>query len=279
MIERKYIWLDSCLDIFMKSKIGKFLNQRVVESGFRSVTKIKYNGCKLKFCTPNWISTERARSFATKEPETLDWIDSLNHNKVLYDIGANLGIYSIYAAIKHKNLKVYAIEPSVYNLELLQRNIVLNNLEDRITIIPLALNSIDGINKLNYTTVSWGGAWASFGQTYNRVGKPLDILGNYSMAGTTIDSLHKIFNIEMPDAIKMDVDGIEHLILQGAKQTLNSKSLKKIIIEVNTDFEENATLVHKYLKNSRWNLSQKLQSDFMSQHGIVKNTFNEIWVR
>ena len=128
MRERKYIWLDSCLDIFMKSKIGKFFNQRVVESGFRSVTNIEYNGCKLKFCTPNWISTERARSFTTKEPETLDWIDSLNHNEVLYDVGANLGIYSIYAAIKHKNLKVYAIEPSVYNLELLQRNIVLNNL-------------------------------------------------------------------------------------------------------------------------------------------------------
>jgi hypothetical protein len=99
------------------------------------------------------------------------------------------------------------------------------------------------------------------------------------MTGTTIDLLPKTFNIEAPDAIKMDVDRIEHLILEGAEITLKSKSLKDIIVEVNTDFEENANLVHQYLINSNWKLSKKLQSEFMSQHGLVKNTFNEIWVR
>ena len=252
--------------------------QRILESGFRSFVEVEHKGCKLKFCTPNWIAKERARTLSTKEPETLDWIDGLSENKVLYDVGANIGIYSIYAALRHQNLKVYAIEPSVYNLELLQRNIALNNLEDRVTIIPLALNSVDGVNKLNYTTDTWGGAWASFGQTYNRVGKPLEILGNYSMAGTTLDSLHGALNIEMPDAIKMDVDGIEHLILRGATK-LKFAMLENIIIEVNTDFEENAEQVHKCLAASNWKLLKNLQSEFMSQHGIVKNTFNEIWVR
>ena len=33
------------------------------------------------------------------------------------------------------------------------------------------------------------------------------------------------------------------------------------------------------LKSSNWKLSKKLQSEFMSQHSLVKNTFNEIWVR
>ena len=69
-----------------------------------------------KFYVPNPLSLYRAKTFSTKEPDTLGWIDSLDKSSIMWDIGANIGLYSIYAA-KCRNIKVFAFEPSVYNLE------------------------------------------------------------------------------------------------------------------------------------------------------------------
>ena len=48
------------------------------------------------------------------------------------DIGANIGLYSIYAAIKHSNSEVISFEPSTSNLRVLSRNISINKLEEKI---------------------------------------------------------------------------------------------------------------------------------------------------
>jgi len=80
--------------------------------------------------------------FATKEPETLEWIDRIPEKSVLWDIGANVGLYSCYAA-KARGCRVFAFEPSVFNLEILARNIFLNQLTDQITIVPGEFASAD----------------------------------------------------------------------------------------------------------------------------------------
>ena len=80
-----------------------------------------------------------------------------------WDIGANVGLYSIYAA-KKKNLRVIAFEPSVFNLELLARNLFLNDLQDKVTIAPLALSDGLGTSVLRMTTTEWGGALSTFGK-------------------------------------------------------------------------------------------------------------------
>ena len=53
------------------------------------------------FFTPNAICQFRADTFSTKEPEMLEWIDDYGDNGVFFDIGANIGLYSVYFA---KNL-------------------------------------------------------------------------------------------------------------------------------------------------------------------------------
>ena len=68
---------------------------------------IDHSGVKLIFAVPNSLSNYRADSFSTKEPETLEWIDSMPDGSVVWDIGANVGIYSCYAA-KHRNCRVFA---------------------------------------------------------------------------------------------------------------------------------------------------------------------------
>ena len=83
-----------------------------------SYKSINLNGKKLVFFTPNEIIDWRVHTLLTKEPETLEWIDQFKGDEIVFwDIGANIGLYSIYAALKHKNIKIISFEPSVNNLE------------------------------------------------------------------------------------------------------------------------------------------------------------------
>src|SRR3990167_8176822 len=110
---------------------------------------------------PNALCHYRAKTFSTKEPETLQWIDNIPEKSVFWDIGANIGLYSLYAA-KRRHCRVWAFEPSVFNLELLARNIFLNKLTYQICIVPIALNEELSENLIRMTTTDWSGALSTF---------------------------------------------------------------------------------------------------------------------
>ena len=52
----------------------------------------------------------------------------------------------------------------------------------------------------------------------------------------------------MPDYIKIDVDGMEHLILDGGNEYLSEKKIKSISVEVNKNFKEQLEKVNEILK-------------------------------
>ena len=101
-----------------------------------SYTIKSINDKKIIFFTPNAISKWRINSLFKKEPETIEWIDNFDQSKkiIFWDIGANIGIYSVYAATKFNNIEVVSFEPSTSNLRILSRNISINNLENKIKI-------------------------------------------------------------------------------------------------------------------------------------------------
>ena len=71
----------------------------------------------------------RASTYETKEPDTMDWIRTHVRDGVLYDVGANIGQYSLYAAkLRAEPLEVLAFEPEALNHAKLVRNIVHNGL-------------------------------------------------------------------------------------------------------------------------------------------------------
>ena len=135
------------------------------------VKKIYHDGREFLFSIPNDLCEYRALSFSSKEPETLDWIDSIEPGTIFWDIGANVGLYSVYAA--KKGCKVYAFEPSVFNLEVLARNSNLNDLTNLISIIPGALSDKTGFGTLNMTSTQIGGALSTFDKSYGYDGKAL----------------------------------------------------------------------------------------------------------
>ena len=261
--------------ILNTNKIGRYFNEYLSKYIFDQKKVVKHNSVKLVFYSPNRINRFRIETFSSKEPETLRWIENFEENSVLWDIGANIGLYSSYAA--KKNLcKVYAFEPSIFNLEWLGRNIFLNNLVEKIVVIPIPLTDIISQNTLNFSSTEWSGALTTFGQSYGHDGKDLKKVFEFSTVSMSMNDLKNLLKISQPDYIKIDVDGIEHLILQGGEKVL--LNTKELLIEVNERFEQQKNQCFKYLKELGFTLKEKRRSDLFKDTDFSL-TYNQIWVK
>ena len=218
------------------------------------------NDKKIVFFTPNAISKWRINSLFQKEPETIDWIDSFDQSKkiIFWDIGANIGIYSVYAATKFNDIEVVSFEPSTSNLRILSRNITINDLDNKIKINQFPL--IDKENQ--YLTMNEGEfveGWSmnTFGQSTDFKGEKFLARNKYKIFGTSIDYILKNKFLEIPNYIKIDVDGIEHLILKGGINFLKDDTLKSISIELNENYQSQYKEVINILKSSNFILKHK----------------------
>jgi FkbM family methyltransferase len=218
----------------------------------------------------------RVSTFSTKEPETLEWIDAIPEGAVLWDIGANVGLYSCYAA-KSRKCRVFSFEPSVFNLELLARNIFINDLVDRVVIIPFPLSDALKVSTLNMTSTDWGGALSTFGEEYGDDGKAMNKLFEFSSIGMTMDDVVRLLNIPQPSHIKMDVDGLEHLILSGGQSVL--RNVSELAIEVNEDFVEQSENVTRHCSDAGLVFKEKRHSAMFNNNARFGQTYNQVWFR
>lgn len=248
---------------------GAYAFQQLLESGMEEQDVVQHNGVRMTFATPNALCRYRAASFSTKEPETLKWVDEIPANAVLWDIGANVGLYSIYAA-KARDCRVYAFEPSVFNLELLARNIHLNGEQQKIVIVPVALSDAIGPSLFKMSSTAWGGALSTFGQDFDQHGQTLQSVFEYQTMGLTMVDAHLLLQIPLPLYIKIDVDGIEHFILRGGAEVL--KQVESVLIEINDDFAEQAEESSRLLKEAGLTLLRKSDIE-------AGNQYNQWWVR
>ena len=166
--------------------------------------------------------------FHSDEPETLKFIDQINDGEILWDIGANIGIYSLYAAL-HPTVTVYAFEPSGFNFGLLVEHIALNNLGGRIKPLCIGLSDHTAIDTLNMTNTESGHAGNALGDASNQF-EHFDAFFTQAVLAYRIDDFVTRFGLEIPQHIKLDVDGIEPLIIAGAIDTL--PKVKRMLIEV-----------------------------------------------
>lgn len=269
--------IRSIVNVLIRTRIGQYFEALIVSSAMDQVSEISHGDMKLTFATPNTLCKWRAQSFSDKEPETLEWIDAMPEGAVLWDVGANVGLYAVYAARK-RNCQVWAFEPSVFNLELLARNVFLNGLTDRVCIVPVALSDQLGASQMRMTSTEWGGALSSFGQTFGWDGELIRQVFEFQTMGMSMEDAVQRLSIPPPDYIKMDVDGIEHLILKGGSNVL--RGIKGILIEVNDAFQEQASQCHLLLTKAGLILKDKRQSEMIaaSSEGF-QNAYNQIWVR
>jgi FkbM family methyltransferase len=265
------------INLITKTRLGFYVLRNLLDSAMGKFVEITHEGLSLKIVIPNTLCEWRAKTFSTKEPETLDWIDSFEERSVVWDIGANVGLYSMYAA-KKRNCSVWSYEPSVFNLELLARNIFINGLHRQICILPFALSEHMGTRAMRMTTTEWGGALSTFGKNLGWDGKEVHEIFEFKTIGFSMNDAKELLKIPQPDYIKMDVDGLEHFILKGGKSVL--ALVKGVLIEVNDDFNEQAEQCHKFLTQAGLVLQQKRQSDYIASNTAgFQNSYNQIWAR
>lgn len=208
---------------------GKTLARVAEGMGRTSVRAVDTPHGPLKFYALRSANMASAiERFNDDEPETFAWIDGrMQPGDTLWDIGANVGLYSLYAA--KKGVKVMAFEPSAINLGLLAEHIQLNGLDKNVSPVCVALGRETKMETLHLADMSYGGAGNGLGSAENQFSsyKPVFAQGIPAFRG---DDFCRLFNIPVPDHIKLDVDGIEAQILEGLSGVL--PQVKTITVEV-----------------------------------------------
>jgi FkbM family methyltransferase len=259
-----------------RTRVGRAAFEEVITDAMGRIASVTHAGTQLKFSVPNALNHLRAATFATKEPETLAWIDSIPRGSVLWDVGANVGLYSCYAA-KARDCRVISFEPSVFNLELLARNVFLNGLTDRVTIMPLPLFENVAQNTLNMTSMQWGGALSSFGVGHGFDGQALAKVFEFRTIGLSMDDCVARLGLPAPEFIKMDVDGIEHLILRAGPGVL--RGVRGVSVEINEAFTAQGEESRRALEGAGLSFARKAHSDMIETNPTFNRIFNQVWER
>jgi len=239
------------------------------------IRQISRNGDTYAFMCPNRLAAWRARTFFTKEPETLEWIDTFRSGDVLFDIGANVGLYSIYAA--RRSVRVIAFEPESQNYALINQNIYLNDVADRVQCIAVALSDRSGLDYIYLSRFRAGESMHNFGGAedwQHHVFKPTFQQGSLSFS---LDGFLEFQPAPFPTHIKIDVDGIEAKIVRGAGRTLRDGRLRSLLVEFNGALAEDLEAIEE-IQCAGFRLLHKKRSPSFNTTKFPE-VFNYVFVR
>jgi FkbM family methyltransferase len=175
----------------------------------------------------------RARAMLSREPDTLAWIETFSPDEVLWDIGANIGVFTLYAA-RVAGARVVAFDPLPMNHAGLTRNLYINGLTDKVNAFCAAVSDRTEIARLRVPAEANtpGGAGGVFNDEKDNFGKAVAAVYELGALGFGIDDFLDKFDIPFPNHIKLDIDGIQGRVIAGARTTLRDARLKTAMIEL-----------------------------------------------
>jgi FkbM family methyltransferase len=186
-----------------------------------------------------------AIGFYEEEPETLAWMDGFEAGDVFYDVGAATGLFSMYAALK-PGVAVYAFEPKATSFGVLVEHLAMNGMGDRVFPLPVALSDKNEATRLALSQMAAGSGGNSVGGAPDQFGLTQYSFNQGALA-YRLDDLISAFALPAPTQLKIDVDGIEGVILKGAPHALARVTGVMIEVEGRNAEEADARLL-PYLK-------------------------------
>lgn len=240
----KWFEVDDCYENglelhFVVRRRGE-CNTNLVDIDRASQTTTYTENQGIKFINANGMMDWRARTMLTKEPVTIAWLDSLQEGDVLVDVGANIGVYSLYAA-KKRFCRVFAFEPESQNYAALNYNINLNHSDNLVKAYCLALSNKISLGVLNLSQMIAGNSCHQFNRTLDHSNKLAKYNFTQGCMGLTLDWLLEAGLIDQPSHVKIDVDGIEDLVIKGMQKTL--LKVKSLLIEINDSLPEHQEMI------------------------------------
>ena len=175
----------------------------------------------------------------------------VHHGDVVYDIGANIGLYSRFLVQCFGASHVYAFEPSEDNRRLLSENLSHGRCASQVDVVPYAVGNEDGMAEFQVDDLSSN----SGSLDVVTGGKPSASRAQYGLPPRTVrvsvarlDSLVESMGFAKPNVIKLDVEGAEAIALMGGEALLRREPCRLII-------ELHGSDVSKQVLNILWRYS------------------------
>ena len=236
------------------------------------------------FFVPNQHCLWRVNSLHKKEPDTLEWIATFGKDEIFIDIGANVGMYTLWASVKY-GVSTYAFEPESQNYALLCKNIWVNQVQDKALAYCIAIsddtaeNSNVLFDKLYLSELLIGSSCHSFGEEvdFNLDPRP----SSFHQGSVCISLDHFVETSDIKDSnpnlhIKIDVDGIEHKVISSAIKTIQNKRTKSVLIELNTKLELHNKIITLMESHG---FTTTIHPEAIRQQGPFKGIGNHIFIR
>ncbi|MBX2899946.1 MAG: FkbM family methyltransferase [Cyclobacteriaceae bacterium] len=186
------------------------------------------------------------------------FIELIKHCKVFIDVGSNTGYYSLLASKCNPQVKVFAFEPARGPLHYINKNILLNNLQTQIEIQDIALSNQSGevkfyeVRNKKYLYLKYN--LSGVGSLTEDVTKRM-----YPVMAFTLDKFIWKTRIKSVDLIKIDTEGTENKILEGASEIIRKFHpiiiceilFNKIENDLETIMKEHGYLFFAFEKNNK----------------------------
>jgi FkbM family methyltransferase len=198
----------------------------------------------------------------------------IGHCNCFYDIGAHAGYYSLIAAMVNKKCRIIAFEPAPGPFHYLEKNIHINGFGDRIEPLKVALG--DSIGKASFLEAvhsKYQYLEHNLVAVSNLVNKqPNREMKRITVQINTLDNFIQEHSESIPELIKMDTEGTEHMILAGGALTLHHKPI--VICE--TLFHSNERELEEIMKRRGYDFYNYKDGALTKVDSIVRTTDNGV---
>jgi len=203
------------------------------------------------------LSEWRRETFFSKEPETLAWLEHFESRAtLLVDVGANIGLYTMYWLTLNEVNSSLACEPFLPNIKMLKSNLELNGFQFRCNVVESPLSEV----KQRVLPVITDERIGASGFT-------IDISPQLSPMGmvetSTLDET--LSQVDELCILKIDTDGTDFEILKGASRALNQKKIVSVLIESS---ELQQVEIGKFL--SQYRLHPDKRFDQIENHSDIR---------
>lgn len=187
-------------------------------------------GGSVSFYCPSTYALYYPRVILSDDPLARHWIGTFAPDDVLWDIGANVGMFALYAA-RTAGVRVLAFEPGAANHWVLNRNVEINGLHDRVSAYALAFSDESALQTFHMSNSDPGAVFHVFGAPEGDFGYEVTYATSQAAIGFTIDDFVRGFAPPLPTHIKLDVDNYEARILSGGRDTISDERVKSVFVE------------------------------------------------
>lgn len=203
----------------------------------------------------------------------MDFVKRINAHLLskdtVYDIGANIGVLTLLIAKQSINLRVFSFEPEPRNFSQLQKNITLNNLNDRVTPNQIALGATEGQIALHVR--------GHAGEGRHSIAESTGATDVINVALATCHDFAKKHNA-LPDVLKIDVEGAEGQVLAGVTDMLATHAPRDIFLEIHNkgdgDQMPDGTRIHDWFTSNNyqllWDVERRSGSHRHYRHGSTQ---------